>query len=290
MLVLRLNSSPFLYIPFPLALPSPSLAPPKRNAKRTQRFVPSLPSGLLLEKLIRQILHPDQWGLPYQARLFWDMCVTPHNSSSEELWCHFPQTGWGTLAWVIVLPLFRKGGQVLTLQALSKMWDSCPQVACKWTCNSRLSGIGTLWGPQHRGVISEVKIPRARFYSMMVNCVMSRPGLLLEVTFLSSIFPHNINGWQSKLNAVLPARRLQITLRLWFPVQRTPGLSLSSSGESVEENASVVVKLLIRRPECFGPALRGEGGNGLLAAMQGAIKISENPALDLPSQGYKTEV
>lgn len=65
---------------------------------------------------------------------------------------------------------------------------------------------------------------------------------------------------------------------------------LSSSGESVEENASVVVKLLIRRPECFGPALRGEGGNGLLAAMQGAIKISENPALDLPSQGYKTEV
>lgn len=63
-----------------------------------------------------------------------------------------------------------------------------------------------------------------------------------------------------------------------------------SSGESVEENASVVVKLLIRRPECFGPALRGEGGNGLLAAMQGAIKISENPALDLPSQGYKTEV
>lgn len=63
-----------------------------------------------------------------------------------------------------------------------------------------------------------------------------------------------------------------------------------SIGESVEENASVVVKLLIRRPECFGPALRGEGGNGLLAAMQGAIKISENPALDLPSQGYKREM
>ena len=58
----------------------------------------------------------------------------------------------------------------------------------------------------------------------------------------------------------------------------------------MEENASVVVKLHIRRPECFGPALRGEGGNGLLAAMQGAIKISEYPALDLPSQGYKREV
>ncbi|XP_075469375.1 ryanodine receptor 3 isoform X3 [Ascaphus truei] len=59
--------------------------------------------------------------------------------------------------------------------------------------------------------------------------------------------------------------------------------------ESVEENASVVVKLLIRRPECFGPSLRGEGGNGLLAAMQEAINISEDPALDLPSQGYQRE-
>lgn len=58
---------------------------------------------------------------------------------------------------------------------------------------------------------------------------------------------------------------------------------LFSSGESVEENANVVVKLLIRRPECFGPALRGEGGQGLLAAMLEAIKISEDPSLDLPS-------
>lgn len=50
----------------------------------------------------------------------------------------------------------------------------------------------------------------------------------------------------------------------------------------MEENANVVVKLLIRRPECFGPALRGEGGQGLLAAMKDAIKISEDPTLDLP--------
>lgn len=28
-------------------------------------------------------------------------------------------------------------------------------------------------------------------------------------------------------------------------------------GESVEENANLVVRLLIRRPECLGPALRG---------------------------------
>ena len=55
------------------------------------------------------------------------------------------------------------------------------------------------------------------------------------------------------------------------------------AGESVEENANVVVRLLIRRPECFGPALRGEGGNGLLAAMEEAIKISEDPCRDGPS-------
>ncbi|PNJ08356.1 RYR3 isoform 10, partial [Pongo abelii] len=81
----------------------------------------------------------------------------------------------------------------------------------------------------------------------------------------------------------------------WNPIEGERYLSFLRfavfvNSESVEENASVVVKLLIRRPECFGPALRGEGGNGLLAAMQGAIKISENPALDLPSQGYKREV
>ncbi len=55
------------------------------------------------------------------------------------------------------------------------------------------------------------------------------------------------------------------------------------SGESVEENANVVVRLLIRRPECLGPALRGEGGNGLLAAMEEAIKISEDLSRDGPS-------
>lgn len=59
--------------------------------------------------------------------------------------------------------------------------------------------------------------------------------------------------------------------------------SLCPVGESVEENANVVVRLLIRRPECFGPALRGEGGNGLLAAIEEAIKISEDPARDGPS-------
>ncbi|XP_073784038.1 ryanodine receptor 3-like isoform X2 [Danio rerio] len=75
----------------------------------------------------------------------------------------------------------------------------------------------------------------------------------------------------------------------WNPIEGERYLSFLRfavfvNGESVEENSSVVVKLLIRRPECFGPALR-EGGNGLLAAMKEAIQISENPSLDLPSSG-----
>nr|XP_061843137.1 ryanodine receptor 3-like [Nerophis lumbriciformis] len=73
----------------------------------------------------------------------------------------------------------------------------------------------------------------------------------------------------------------------WNPIEGERYLSflrfaVFCNGESVEENANVVVKLLIRRPECFGPALRGEGGQGLLAAMKEAIRISEDPALDLP--------
>lgn len=44
------------------------------------------------------------------------------------------------------------------------------------------------------------------------------------------------------------------------------------SGESVEENANLVIRLLIRRPECLGPALRGEG-DGLLRAIIDANKV-----------------
>ena len=48
----------------------------------------------------------------------------------------------------------------------------------------------------------------------------------------------------------------------------------SNSGESVEENANLVIRLLIRRPECLGPALRGEG-EGLLSAIESGNKMSE---------------
>nr|XP_043902413.1 ryanodine receptor 2-like [Solea senegalensis] len=73
----------------------------------------------------------------------------------------------------------------------------------------------------------------------------------------------------------------------WNPVEGERYLdylrfAVFCNGESVEENAYVVLRLLIRRPECFGPALRGDGGNGLLAAMEEAIKISEDLSMDGP--------
>lgn len=54
----------------------------------------------------------------------------------------------------------------------------------------------------------------------------------------------------------------------------------------MEENAYLVVRLLIRRPECFGPALRGEGGNGLLATIEDAIRISKDQSMDGSSRAY----
>ncbi|XP_077359216.1 ryanodine receptor 2 [Festucalex cinctus] len=79
----------------------------------------------------------------------------------------------------------------------------------------------------------------------------------------------------------------------WNPVEGERYLdflrfAVFCNGESVEENANVVVRLLIRRPECFGPALRGEGGDGLLATMEEAIKISLDPFRDGPSSASES--
>ncbi|XP_069548702.1 ryanodine receptor 2 [Brachyistius frenatus] len=73
----------------------------------------------------------------------------------------------------------------------------------------------------------------------------------------------------------------------WNPVEGERYLdflrfAVFCNGESVEENAYVVLRLLIRRPECFGPALQGDGGNGLLAALEEAIRMSEDPSMDGP--------
>lgn len=42
----------------------------------------------------------------------------------------------------------------------------------------------------------------------------------------------------------------------------------------MEENANLIIRLLIRRPECLGPALKGEG-QGLFRAFKEAISMSE---------------
>lgn len=55
------------------------------------------------------------------------------------------------------------------------------------------------------------------------------------------------------------------------------------SGESVEENANLVIRSLIRRPECLGPALRGEG-EGLLRAIIDANKMSDKIAAQKNAQ------
>ncbi|XP_062863941.1 ryanodine receptor 2 [Trichomycterus rosablanca] len=79
----------------------------------------------------------------------------------------------------------------------------------------------------------------------------------------------------------------------WNPVEGERYLdflrfAVFCNGESVEENAYVVVRLLIRRPECFGPALRGEGGNGLLATIEEAIRISEEETGYGSSKAYQS--
>ena len=65
----------------------------------------------------------------------------------------------------------------------------------------------------------------------------------------------------------------------WDPVEGAQYLGFFKTcvwvnGESVEENANLVIRLLIRRPECLGPSLRGEG-EGLLQAIKDAIAMSD---------------
>ncbi|XP_075894426.1 ryanodine receptor 2 [Nelusetta ayraudi] len=80
----------------------------------------------------------------------------------------------------------------------------------------------------------------------------------------------------------------------WNPVEGERYLdflrfAVFCNGESIEENAYVVLRLLIRRPECFGPALQGDGGNGLLAAVEEAIRISDDPSMDGPCRRHLQE-
>ncbi|RWS13212.1 ryanodine receptor-like protein, partial [Dinothrombium tinctorium] len=61
------------------------------------------------------------------------------------------------------------------------------------------------------------------------------------------------------------------------------------NGESVEENANLVIRLLIRRPECLGPALRGEG-EGLLQAIKDSITMSDNISAEREAKIQRGEI
>ncbi|KAL7671399.1 hypothetical protein ACOME3_006297 [Neoechinorhynchus agilis] len=57
------------------------------------------------------------------------------------------------------------------------------------------------------------------------------------------------------------------------------------NGDTVEENADLIIRLLIRRPDCLGPALREEGG-GLLKAVKEGICLSLYIALKQNPHDY----
>ena len=59
-------------------------------------------------------------------------------------------------------------------------------------------------------------------------------------------------------------------------------------GESVEENANMIIRLLIRRPECLGPSLQGEG-DGLKSAIIAGNLMSEQIKQQIES-GAMTEL
>lgn len=96
---------------------------------------------------------------------------------------------------------------------------------------------------------------------------------------------HNKNIGSLKYAVLFPTQRTSDCSQATRPYIKLPNVGIVCSlikGENVEENAYVVLRLLIRRPECFGPALRGDGGKGLLAAMEDAIRMSEDPSTDGP--------
>ncbi len=60
----------------------------------------------------------------------------------------------------------------------------------------------------------------------------------------------------------------------WDPIQGERFLDFLKfavwvNGESVEENANLVVRLLIRRPESLGPALRGSSPENVVEQNEG---------------------
>ncbi|XP_077528941.1 ryanodine receptor isoform X3 [Haemaphysalis longicornis] len=129
------------------------------------------------------------------------------------------------------------------------------------------------------------------------NILLSRPSLRgstpLDVAYSSLMENSELalalrEHYLEKIAAYMSRCGLQSNLELvdrgypdvgWDPVEGERYLDFLRfcvwvNGETVEENANLVIRLLIRRPECLGPALRGEGP-GLLDAIREAVRMSE---------------
>ncbi|KAM7298254.1 ryanodine receptor [Ixodes scapularis] len=104
---------------------------------------------------------------------------------------------------------------------------------------------------------SELALALREHYLEKIAAYMSRCGLQSNLELIDRGYPDV--GWDP-----VEGERYLDFLRFCVWV----------NGESVEENANLVIRLLIRRPECLGPALRGEGP-GLLDAIREAVRMSE---------------
>lgn len=166
---------------------------------------------------------------------------------------------------------------------ISKMVVSCCRFLC-FFCRSSAKNQKAMF--EHLGFLLENS-----------NILLSRPSLRgstpLDVAYSSLMENHELvlalrESYLEKIAIYLSRCGLQSNQELidkgypdvgWDPVEGERYLDFLRfcvwvNGESVEENSNLVIRLLIRRPECLGPALRGEGP-GLFAAIKEAIAMAD---------------
>ena len=167
---------------------------------------------------------------------------------------------------------------------ISKMVVSCCRFLC-FFCRSSAKNQKAMF--EHLGFLLENS-----------NILLSRPSLRgstpLDVAYSSLMENHELvlalrESYLEKIAIYLSRCGLQSNQELidkgypdvgWDPVGGERYLDFLRfcvwvNGESVEENSNLVIRLLIRRPECLGPALRGEGP-GLFAAIKDAISMADS--------------
>lgn len=181
---------------------------------------------------------------------------------------------------------------------ISKMVVSCCRFLC-FFCRSSAKNQKAMF--EHLGFILENS-----------NILLSRPSLRgstpLDVACSSLMENHELvlalrESYLEKIAIYLSRCGLQANQELldkgypdvgWDPVEGERYLDFLRfcvwvNGESVEENSNLVIRLLIRRPECLGPALRGEGP-GLFAAIKDAISMADSIHTDQLSERHEMQL